>query len=308
MKGWLETKAALSKRDFTELLEEEGMSTLMQGDTACKVEPGLGSCEGVGLGQPRQSSSWTKQKKQEINDLQRLTELELQGVKLDIQTLIKEKKALGSKVESKTSMIKNMKGTCESFEFQMKNCDVEEELWKLKKTLDFYIETAARLESEYTGLLEEKFLKEAAHVKLEPREAFLQDQVAELEKQVFSLRSGRLALAMHRHPMCNSFGTIDLPCDFVKITTCVLCDSKFSYGDIVVCSCRHVYHPWCAFSWFSKSVKCVEKSCFEVHPDWWKSFGLGELLTRLEEKAQELDCEGARNVVLSARTAAAKRT
>ncbi|KAG0573757.1 hypothetical protein KC19_VG207100, partial [Ceratodon purpureus] len=139
----LETKAALTKRDFTELLEKEGMSTLMQGDTACKVEPGLGSWGG--------------------------------GVKLDIQILTKEKKALSSKVEGVASMIKNMKGMCESFELQMKNCDVEEELWKLKKTLDFYIETAARSEFEYEDLLEEKFLKEAAHVKLERREAFLQD-------------------------------------------------------------------------------------------------------------------------------------
>ncbi|KAG0596509.1 hypothetical protein M758_UG261200 [Ceratodon purpureus] len=205
-------------------------------------------------------------------------------------------------------MIKNMKGTCESFKLQMKNCDVKEELWKLKKTLDFYIERAARSESEYEGLLEEKFLKEAAYIKLERREAFLQDQVGKLEKQVFSMRSGRPDLAMHPHPMWNSFGTKDLQCDFVKITTCVLCDSKFSYGDIVVCSCRHVYHPWCALSWFSKSVKCVEESCSKVHSDWWKSFSFGELPTMLEEMAQELDCKGASNVVLSARTAAAERT
>lgn len=41
-----------------------------------------------------------------------MIDLDLQGVKLDIQSAVNEKKALGTKVEGVASMIKNMKGTC----------------------------------------------------------------------------------------------------------------------------------------------------------------------------------------------------
>lgn len=105
-----------------------------------------------------------------------MIELVLQGVKLDIQSVVKEKKALGSKVEGVASMVKNMKATCEGFECQVKNCKVEQELRKLKMTLDFYTETATRSESEYEGLLEEQGVQDAAQEKLERREAFLQGQ------------------------------------------------------------------------------------------------------------------------------------
>ena len=96
--------------------------------------------------------------------------------------------------------------------------------------------------------------------------------------------------------------------DSIMVTNCILCDCPFSYNDILVCSWRHVYHPWCVVSWFSTSIKCVEKSCSVVHPDWYKSFGFGELPISLEEKADALDCDLQRKLALSERTAAAKRT
>ena len=61
-------------------------------------------------------------------------------------------------------------------------------------------------------------------------------------------------------------------------------------------------------SWFSTSIKCVEKSCTVVHPDWFKSFGFGELPISLEEKADALDCDLQRKLALAERSAAAKRT
>lgn len=69
MRGQLEMKAALTKRDFTELLEEEDLTTLMQGESVVKAEPGGRSCGGVGSRKPGQSSSWIEQKKRESHDL-----------------------------------------------------------------------------------------------------------------------------------------------------------------------------------------------------------------------------------------------
>ena len=108
--------------------------------------------------------------------------------------------------------------------------------------------------------------------------------------------------------MCNSLGFEEFDLDCLKLTNSILCESPFSYNDILVCSCKHLYHPWYAMSWFSSSSRCVEKTCSHVHREWNKSFGFGEQPVVLEEKADALDCEELRNVVLSERTIASKRS
>ena len=308
MKAALELKASLTDRNFSEVLEEEDMDTLMQGDVVVKGEPGELPCGGVGSGFGGQSSSWIERKKRESHDLQRLVEAELQAVKIDIQSAVKEVQRLDSKVEGVRIMLLSMDATCKEYKRKVEECSELQELPMMKMTLDFYEATLKKTEGEYKAIVADQGLQSTLHEKLVRREAFLISQQSLLAKQLSNLRSGRPGLALHPHPMCNSLEIELADTDSIKLTNCVLCDCPFAYNDILVCSCRHVYHPWCAVSWFSTSVKCVEKSCTVVHPDWFKSFGFGELPISLEEKADALDCDLQRKLALAERSAAAKRT
>ena len=304
MKAALEMKAALTERNFSDILEEEDMDSLMQGDILVKGEPGELPCGGLG----GQSSSWIENKKRESNDLHNLVELELLAVRIDMEAAVKEKQRLDSKVEGVRIMLDSMDATCKEYKKKLEGCTELHELPTMQMTFDFYEATFKRTAGEYNAIVADQQLQASLHEKLVQREAFLVSQQSILAKQLSNLRSGRPGLALHPHPMCNSLELEVMDSDSIMVTNCVLCDCPFSYNDILVCSCRHVYHPWCAVSWFSTSVKCVEKSCSVVHPDWYKSFGFGELPISLEEKADALDCDLQRKLALSERTAAAKRT
>lgn len=205
-------------------------------------------------------------------------------------------------------MLLSMDATCKEYKRKVEECSELQELPMMKMTLDFYEATLKKTEGEYKAIVADQGLQSTLHEKLVRREAFLVSQKSLLAKQLSNLRSGRPGLALHPHPMCNSLENELADSDSIKLTNCVLCDCPFAYNDILVCSCRHVYHPWCAVSWFSTSVKCVEKSCTVVHPDWFKSFGFGELPISLEEKADALDCDLQRKLALAERSAAAKHT
>ncbi len=58
------------------------------------------------------------------------------------------------------------------------------------------------------------------------------------------------------------------------IKDCCLCGFPFPHCEIVVSSCRHVYHPWCALAVFSKASECCAVGCKQVQPiQWIMSFG-----------------------------------
>lgn len=61
---------------------------------------------------------------------------------------------------------------------------------------------------------------------------------------------------------------------YITVSRCSLCTFEFPEFDIVVASCQHLYHPWCALVVFSKGAKCVDPKCNEIaNPIWQKSFG-----------------------------------
>lgn len=88
---------------------------------------------------------------------------------------------------------------------------------------------------------------------------------------------GRAQGGLHMRPMpmvyisskepCTSHGSLD-------ITNCVLCSFPFPNFEIVISSCRHLYHPWCSMVNFSQSDKCCARGCSVVQPTaWTASFG-----------------------------------
>lgn len=49
---------------------------------------------------------------------------------------------------------------------------------------------------------------------------------------------------------------------YIAITVCSLCQFPFPNYNIVVASCLHLYHPWCALATFGKGGGCVQFKCF----------------------------------------------
>ena len=64
---------------------------------------------------------------------------------------------------------------------------------------------------------------------------------------------------------------------FLKITKCALCGFRFPKSDIVITSCQHMYHMFCAKVTYESGYKCVAPNCSDklVDPDWHRSFGWG---------------------------------
>jgi hypothetical protein len=59
----------------------------------------------------------------------------------------------------------------------------------------------------------------------------------------------------------------------IIITPCCLCSFPFPQNDIILSSCRHLYHPFCASILFVNNSKYLSKYCGEFcHPDWHRSF------------------------------------
>lgn len=74
----------------------------------------------------------------------------------------------------------------------------------------------------------------------------------------------------------------------LELQPCSFCNKFFSTFDIVVASCRHMYHPFCIASLCSKKKRCV--TCGEsFHPSWWRSFGFRDFDLDSQEQAVQLD-------------------
>lgn len=74
----------------------------------------------------------------------------------------------------------------------------------------------------------------------------------------------------------------------LEIQPCSFCNGHFSFFDVVVASCRHLYHPFCIVSLCGKQNRCV--TCAETfHPSWWRSFGFRNLEVEFPDTAVQLD-------------------
>ena len=49
--------------------------------------------------------------------------------------------------------------------------------------------------------------------------------------------------------------------DYLKLTPCVFYKYLFPHSDIIVISCGHFYHPWCAAIYFRYYTTCIEGMC-----------------------------------------------
>ena len=93
------------------------------------------------------------------------------------------------------------------------------------------------------------------------------------------LRYGRHSASFIPVPLVypqSTFGEDESPeRRFLKITKCALCDFRFPKSDIVIASCQHMYHSFCAKVTYVNGYKCAAPNCSDKLVDlgWHCSFG-----------------------------------
>ena len=106
-----------------------------------------------------------------------------------------------------------------------------------------------------------------------------------IEEQLDLMKVGA-GVSLKPRPISHS----DVPNDItnLELHPCSFCNKFFTACDIIVASCRHMYHPFCIASLCAKKNRCV--TCGELfHPGWWRSFGFKDLDAKLQDEVTELD-------------------
>lgn len=103
-----------------------------------------------------------------------------------------------------------------------------------------------------------------------------QSRLTTLEEHLQDLSRGGDGAVLHPHPQPNHIQDAvgGLADDMaLNLQRCCACSEGFPYGVILLCPCKHVYHPWCAAQWFKATSLCAHSHCGEVHTMWLKSWG-----------------------------------
>lgn len=205
-------------------------------------------------------------------------------------------------MDVKLKLVEEMKAT---------GADVARELIKLEMVQE-------QLAFEEQNVAEAKFELQQAETAL----AILQHRIHchrlefdALLAQSWSLKRGRVGASFSPRPMVYASTEENILCEtnigsesfFHGVTVCCLCSFPFPHCDIVISSCRHMYHPFCASVLFSNSQTCVARGCKSLsHPEWHRSFGWGEPSPDLVQRALMLGLVEERKKILQDRSDAAK--
>ena len=255
--------------------------------------------------------------------LERLQELEglIAVVHLDLKAFVLKRVSCLENVESarcKSNQTKCLVDSCKhqihqkSIRIKMledEGLSSDREKIKMEGIQEQLVEEEAQMSKDLNAL-------QVAELELQSVEAFLegrQKQFNALAAENFQLKRGNSNASFWPRPMVYSQDVSTSPsetlddCSSLAIGVCCLCLFPFPHNDIVVSSCRHLYHPFCASVVFVNSCKCLAKGCGEVpHPEWYNSFGWGEPPAEMQDRASMLGIAEERSRILHARADHAK--
>jgi hypothetical protein len=119
--------------------------------------------------------------------------------------------------------------------------------------------------------------KDKASRDLEQSSIFCELQYTALGEQLIALKRKQGGIQLQLHPLLYLAKTLDRWPDFIKTNPCIYCKAPFPQNDIVVATCRHLYHPWCIAIHCKANSKCYESTCeVGMSLEWYLSFGFGE--------------------------------
>lgn len=74
----------------------------------------------------------------------------------------------------------------------------------------------------------------------------------------------KCGVAMFLHPLAYSHALLATDSFELIIIHCEKYLARFRFNAIVVASCRHLYHLFCALIYFRKTNKCAKLDCDQV--------------------------------------------
>ena len=122
-----------------------------------------------------------------------------------------------------------------------------------------------------------------------------QSRLAALGEHLEDLKRGGDGVLLHPQPLPNHSGDVLIrePLDIeVHRLRCSACMEWFPFGDVVLCSCNHAYHPWCAAQWFKDTNLCAQSNCGAVHQRWLQSWGFSSRNATDNPKLGHLHVQG----------------
>jgi hypothetical protein len=255
------------------------------------------------------SSEWTRKLMAELEDLLRLDSMEWWVACHEVENISLEKAALSDQTRMKRMLMDSTQMSAlllqnevasaealaadaalvENEDAAMRMCSTESgmlgspiptvglegaDLLQKKVRIQVYNEVAAKHEAAYNALSSELERKVRATVDAGKREEYFKKHHQKLGQQFTELKKGGTPALLHPHPMLYESEVGDACLSALKITTCELYRYDFEFNDIIVASCRHLYHPWCAGTHFNDSNLCADDECGQIMtPDWSKCFG-----------------------------------
>ena len=151
-------------------------------------------------------------------------------------------------------MLKVIEATRSTMEGRMLSSTDSVEKVHLRAKAELFQDMVKEATESQARLGVELEMKTSVHAQLQSRSLGLKRQHAALEKHIRQINEGFNGAGVFPHPMVygdDAFGVTDMTITF---GACILCSQPFPYYDLVVCSCRHVYHPWCASIWFKENA------------------------------------------------------
>ena len=278
------------------------------------------------------SRAWTTKLVAEVEDRLRLVAMECCAAAKEVEGHLEEKARLSDQTRMKRMMMDSTQMTALLLENDVASAEAlaatpaptedvhapvdagtselpnpaimlqESEFLQKKVRLQVYKELATEQEAAYISLSLQLELKGRAAQEALKKQEFLKSHHDKLGQQFRSLKKTGAASVLHPHPMMYESEAGDVPVSALKISSCVVCRYGFEFNDIVVASCRHLYHPWCGATHFKGSNVCADEECGQIMtPDWSKSFGFKEFdieMVKLEETSL---CEARRCGILESR-------
>ena len=201
--------------------------------------------------------------------------MEMEGLKMDEQVALKEKDGAAQDMRLALLMVESYEANLASHQARDGvNTASEGKRELLAELLEEQKQALARKKAE----AQEKDLMAAECRRLVDLKARMCEGVrAECDRIRYGRHSGSLTPVPLVYPD-SAFGEDNSPeRKFLKITKCALCGYRFPKSDIVIASCKHLYHPFCAKVTYESGYKCAAANCSDklVDPDWHRSFGWG---------------------------------
>lgn len=238
----------------------------------------------------------------EIKDLLSLVRLQLHAVTEEYGSTGKQRVELSNKAAHEEGVMRRTEAKVAKFKEMLADPDQAYKVHDGSGKNEAYHEMVRDAKIDYEAAVMELQQCSKTSERLQSKQTCLTRQFDALTLQLAHLKRGEVGVSLRPRPMCTMFDhrNCDSVPDPILVTPCALCLSPFPLKDVIVCTCGHLYHPWCAGVWFKVSSTCADSSCSEmVHPNWFRSFGFGHLHGPLQCLVQSMELDKQQQVLLA---------